>query len=398
MTAKKKSCFVQANNNPPTKGLHRARAAWNWLLNMLRRFLLLINLGVVVASLPLLAVAWIPPDRAWPLIFYPYLMLPLLLLHLSFVFWWALGRHKVYAFISLAVVLGGWPLHRTQWQEPIWGQNRDRDQGEIVVMSYNIGHFREATRAGIHVNECTNGIIRLIAGEQPDILCLQEYHSSDRGRGGVTDRLFKECGMQQGYFQRIGGRGLDSRSGMAIFSRHPIVLRRFVPFPGSISITSCQFADLKIGRDTVRVINFHLQSNLIEKSELAQIEAFSQDPKVEQTGSLRMVLGKIRHAARLRSRQAEHIGRLVRESPHPIILCGDLNDLPASYAYWQARVHLQDTYMEGGQFLGNTFAGGFPSFRIDHMFVDPSIEVTRHQVIRQRYSDHYPVVCSARLR
>jgi len=394
MPTKKKSCFVQADNNLAHNGLNRARAAWHWLRTLIRRFLLLINLGLVVATLPLLAVAYIPPDHAWPLIFYPYLMLPLLLAHIACVLWWTLSRHQVYALISLAVVLGGWPLHRTQWQEPGWGKGRD----ELVIMSYNVGHFREAERIGIKADDCSDGILRLITEEQPDILCLQEYHSSDRGRGGVTDRLFRDCGMQQGYFQRIGGGGTDSRSGMAIFSRHPIVLRRFVPFPGSISITSCQLADLKIGRDTVRVINFHLQSNLIEKSELAEIEAFSQDPKTEKTGSVRAVLAKIRQAARLRTRQAEHIGRLVRESPHPVVLCGDLNDLPASYAYWQARAHLQDAYMEGGQLLGTTFAGGFPSFRIDHMFVDPSIEVTRHRVIRQRFSDHFPVVCSARLR
>lgn len=394
MPAKKKSCFVPVDNNASNKGLQRARTAWNLLLTFLRRFLLLINLGVVVATLPLLAVAWIPPDRAWPLIFYPYLMLPLLLAHLAFILWWALGRHKVYALISLAVVLGGWPLHRTQWQEPGWDQERN----ELSIMSYNVGHFREGVRFGIEEAACMDGVIRLIAKERPDVLCLQEYHSSDRGRGGVTDRLFRECGMQQGYFQRIGGVGPEGRSGMAVFSRHPIVLRRFVPFPGSISITSCQFADLEIGRDTLRVINFHLQSNLIEKSELAEIEAFSQDPRAGQTSNVRTILGKIRHAARLRSRQAEHLGRLVRESPHPVVLCGDLNDLPASYAYWQARVHLQDTYMEGGQLLGNTFAGGFPSFRIDHMFADPLLEVTRHRVIRHRYSDHFPVVCSVRMR
>ena len=112
---------------------------------------------------------------------------------------------------------------------------------------------------------------------------------------------------------------------------------------------------------------------------------------------MRTVLGKIRHAARLRAQQAEHVGRLVRESPHPVVLCGDLNDLPSSYAYWQVRAHLRDTYMEAGQLLGNTFAGGFPSFRIDHIFADPKLRVTRHKVIRQRYSDHYPVLCSARL-
>jgi len=385
---------VQANSNKTHKGLQRARAAWNWLLTFLRRFLLLINLGAVVATLPLLAVAWIPPDRAWPLIFYPYLMLPLLLLHICFAIWWALGRHKIYCLISLAVVFGGWPLHRTQWQEPGWSKARSG----LVVMSYNVGHFREGERSGISTEDCTDGIVQLIKDEQPDILCLQEYFSSDRGQSGVTDRLFGACGMQQGYFQRIGKGGSNARSGMAIFSRHPIVLRRFVPFPGSISITSCQLADLKIGRDTVRVINFHLQSNLIQKSELAEIEAFSQDPKAEQAGSVRTVLGKIRQAARLRSKQAEHIGRLVRESPYPVILCGDLNDLPSSYAYWQARVHLQDSYMEGGQLLGNTYAGGFPSFRIDHIFVDPSIEITGHRVIRQHFSDHFPVVCSAQKR
>jgi len=384
---------VPADNNPHARPLNRLRTAWNWLLTFLRRFLLLINLGVVVVSLPILLVAWISPDRAWPLIFYPYLMLPLLLLHLAFAVWWALGRHKVYSLISVAVVLGGWPLHRTQWQEP----GRSKGNDELTIMSYNIGHFREAERFGIAEPACKDAIIQLIAGEGIDILCLQEYHSSDRGKGGVTDRIFRECGMLQGYFQRIGGEGSDVRSGMAIFSRHPIVLRRFVPFPGEISVTSCQLADIRIGNDTLRVINFHLQSNLIQKSELAEIEAFSQDPKSEKTGNVRTVLGKIRHAARLRAQQAEHVGRLVRESPHPVVLCGDLNDLPSSYAYWQVRAHLRDTYMEAGQLLGNTFAGGFPSFRIDHIFADPKLRVTRHKVIRQRYSDHYPVLCSARL-
>ncbi|NBU71947.1 MAG: hypothetical protein EBS53_10960, partial [Bacteroidetes bacterium] len=172
---------MPADNKPSHNSLQWARAAWNGLLTLLRRFLLLINIGVVVATLPLLAVAWIPPDRAWPLIFYPYLILPFLVLHSAFILWWALGRHKIYALISLAVVLAGWPLHRTQWQEPGWRQ----DQDDLVIMSYNVGHFREAERIGIDAGDCTEGVVQLIAAEQPDILCLQEYQSSDRGRGGV---------------------------------------------------------------------------------------------------------------------------------------------------------------------------------------------------------------------
>ncbi|MFK7903827.1 MAG: endonuclease/exonuclease/phosphatase, partial [Chitinophagales bacterium] len=72
-------------------------------------------------------------------------------------------------------------------------------------------------------------------------------------------------------------------------------------------------------------------------------------------------------------------------------------DTPTSFTYQTISNKLQDAFLESGLGLGGTYAGPLPSFRIDYVLLDPSFEVRSTEVIRKKYSDHYPVTCEFRI-
>ena len=82
---------------------------------------------------------------------------------------------------------------------------------------------------------------------------------------------------------------------------------------------------------------------------------------------------KIKDGFQRRAAQADSIHKSIKASPYPVSLCGDFNDTPASYAYETIRGDLRDAFIESGSGLGQTYIGDFPSFRIDHIFYDPSL-------------------------
>jgi endonuclease/exonuclease/phosphatase family metal-dependent hydrolase len=86
----------------------------------------------------------------------------------------------------------------------------------------------------------------------------------------------------------------------------------------------------------------------------------------------------------------------MNESPYPMVLCGDFNDLPNSYAYRKVRGNLADAFTELGSGVGNTYSGIVPTLRIDQIFIDPSFQVTQYFRHKKKLSDHYPVIVDVR--
>ncbi len=85
----------------------------------------------------------------------------------------------------------------------------------------------------------------------------------------------------------------------------------------------------------------------------------------------------------------------MNSSPYPVILCGDFNDPPFSYAYNTLSKDLNDTFIDEGKGTGATYIGKIPFFRIDFILYDKLLCIN-HEVINSKWSDHYPIM--ARLR
>ena len=88
--------------------------------------------------------------------------------------------------------------------------------------------------------------------------------------------------------------------------------------------------EVKIGEDTVTLINNHLESNKLTKADKAVYENMLKSPEKEKVKSgMRLLIRKLAEASAIRAPQADTIAHEITASPHPcIIVCGDFNDTP----------------------------------------------------------------------
>jgi endonuclease/exonuclease/phosphatase family metal-dependent hydrolase len=118
---------------------------------------------------------------------------------------------------------------------------------------------------------------------------------------------------------------------------------------------------------------------------------FDEDESIK-TGS-RRIFDKLKTAFAIRASQVDNLSYSISQSPHPVILCGDFNDTPNSYAYQQLTANLKDAFMESGKGFGNTYIGKLPSYRIDFILHDDHFASWNFYRELINLSDHYPVTC-----
>ena len=106
---------------------------------------------------------------------------------------------------------------------------------------------------------------------------------------------------------------------------------------------------------------------------------------------------KMNEAYNVRAKQADIVAKTIEQSPYPVIICGDFNDVPVSYTYTTIKQDLLDTYATVGTGYGNTYSHKLFPFRIDYIMVDPSFHPISSRAARVKYSDHYPVISTVGL-
>ncbi|MFZ9662132.1 MAG: endonuclease/exonuclease/phosphatase family protein, partial [Chitinophagaceae bacterium] len=162
-------------------------------------------------------------------------------------------------------------------------------------------------------------------------------------------------------------------------------------------------ADIKVGNDTFSVMNIHLQSYGFREPEyrdLAKIR--SQEDK--QLRATRNIFRKMRIAIEHRNRQADLLSEKIKNATYPLLICGDMNDVPASYAYKTIRGDMEDAFLENGFGLGKTFISGrsrvlgwLPTLRIDYIFHDERILSTQFKRLTKHQSDHHGLIADIEL-
>lgn len=238
--------------------------------------------------------------------------------------------------------------------------------------------------------------IAWLAASPADVLCLQEFyqepagtHSADGELFRVADRVGPGSGRQV-FVSKTLTNGIGAEFGLAIFSRLPIVGRGEISF-GRLSQNHAMWVDVAgPGRgDTVRVFNTHLQSMSLDEDDI--VAAGSSRAGFENKG--RGLLRRFVRGAAARAWQADTLLAHLRRSPYPVLLAGDLNDLPYSYAYSQLASDLQNAWATVGFGPGNTYHGRLPPLlRIDQQFAGPQWQVLDCRIHSEiPYSDHFPV-------
>lgn len=335
----------------------------------------MLNIGVSGLTFAAYTASYVSPFSYWPLAFLGLLYPWLALINFFFVLYWLLGKRKAWAILSLLTLFAGWGhlkgLIGIQWQNPKWDEH-----SKIRILSYNVRMFQPYPAKRVRMikpPEWKSSLDRY----HPDILCMQEY---DHSPAFNTTELCRQAGMAY-HVRKKGGE-------LAIFSKYPILNARTYMFSDMYGF---QFADIRHGEKTVRIYNVHLQSNSITGIAERVVEKGSLREK-STWRDIRGMLSRYRRAARIREEQAAVITRHIRSSPYPVILCGDLNDVPQSYVYHQVGANLQDAFQVGGRGLGITYAGPIPGLRIDVVLADPRLQVLSCRIGKAEFSDHRPIL------
>ena len=151
------------------------------------------------------------------------------------------------------------------------------------------------------------------------------------------------------------------------------------------------WADLKLGRDTVRVFCNHLRSTHIKSDDGEYLMNYRFLTDTARHKKLHSILSRLRYNSISRSHQVDTLEKLIAAAPRARIVCGDFNDTPLSYTYRLMSRGLQDAFRCKGRGYSHTFRGFYNTLRIDYVLVSDQFEVLSYEVPAVDFSDHRPV-------
>lgn len=347
-----------------------------------RRLLTLTNIALALLLGASYLALWVNPAHFW----LPSLLAlgaPLLIIaNLLFLILWIIFRRRA-VWIPLIALLLGIPF-MGRFVQLRTHSTADNQSGTLNILTYNVNLFRLYSWSA--KPPTPHDVANLCSQLQADIVCLQEFLTLDTG---FTDSMARALFGGHARIHYI--MQLKSRSyGLALFSHHPIVASGTILFPDTFN--GAMYCDIDLGHDTVRIYNIHLQSFRLGPRDLAFLRNPRITPERSSLRRIRSIAQRIRKALALRGQQTDTLQSHIARSPYPVIVCGDFNDSPISYAYQRLRGNLLDAFCEAGSGFGSTYRNLFPAYRIDYTFHTPSLKLLRCTAPSVPYSDHYPVL------
>ena len=302
-----------------------------------------------------------------------------LLLNVLFLLFWLVVYPK-FALCAVVGLLLCWGPIRVYC--PIHLGSAQAGNKSIKVLSYNTRWF-----GCIPLEK--NNIISYLKESDADIICLQEMDF-------WAELTHKEADK---FLSTYKYKHFNAKIHMGCYSRFPILSAKPVKYE-SESNGSMAYEMLVHG-DTVLVINNHLESYKLTGDDKAVYKQMVVHPNkhVVKKGSEQLIK-KLADAAAIRAPQAQAIQKYIKNQKHEkVIVCGDFNDSPMSYALRLLREDLQDAFATAGNGLGLSYhLNGF-YFRIDHILVSSHFKVTQCKVDNSiDDSDHYPIYCQIQLK
>lgn len=358
-------------------------------MKLIKRILLLLNYIAVFLLCLGYAAPYVDPSQFWPIAFVGLALPYVILVNVFFVLLWA-ARGNGKLFISLIVIALGYKSVPNLIQLDF--KNEEVPEETHSIMSFNVRVFdlylwtKEKTTR--------NQIFAFLEEEDPDILCLQEFYHAEQQDSNYNfktlDTLVQFLSAKNYHFHITTTNKEFYHFGLITFSKYPILNKGIVPFEG-LSDNASIYTDLKIDDDTVRIYNNHLASIKLDKYDYKAVQKMRENKYGTNWENTQLLLQKIKGGFELRAGQAEAIRQHIDNSPYPVVVAGDFNDSPTSFAYQKIRGDLKDAFVESGSGIGHTYIGDFPSFRIDYILHDKALSSYNFSTHDVQLSDHHPI-------
>lgn len=325
------------------------------------------------------------------------------LANIFFVVYWLFTRKKIRSLYSVITIVLLWGMLR-----PLIGfnyfssNNLKAEEGDLKVMTWNVHLFD----LGAWTNDETAKakIIDLINEEDPDILCLEEFYWDSDDNNMPYTGIIRNLGYPYVGFAKqytIPKRRMTIHApkkatidiGNIIFSKFPLSnIRSYdLGIPNYTMLSADAHIDSThgISLNVVHLTSVHFGEQEMEYlNEVRKKGLDGQDSRRSKS-----LLRKLSYAFAQRAGLANRIDSLKRFMDYPVVICGDFNDVPASYVYEKVKGGLADPFPEKGIGLGRTYRNIFPTLRIDYIFYDKNdMQAIGYGRRQESLSDHFPVI------
>lgn len=303
----------------------------------------------------------------------------MLVVNMLFLFFWLTFKWK-YAIIP---VVGYFLVYAPISIYMPFNMEKDVPKESIKILTYNVQGFTGMPR----YDGAFDRIYEYIKQCNADIVCLQEDLNSP---GVVRPRL----DSLYDYHDTIMV-GTKNANAIGIYTQYPIVKKERLPYQ-SKGNGSCAYY-LKVENDTIIVVNNHFESNHFSLDDRQEYKDMLKG-KVERDSletTSKMIFAKLADAAKVRAPQVETVHKYIEEHKrYPIIVCGDFNDNPISYAHRSMAEGLTDCYVETGKGIGLSYNQKGFFVRIDNIMCSDHFTPYNCKVDSKiDASDHYPMYC-----
>ncbi|KAA9040473.1 hypothetical protein FW778_00010 [Ginsengibacter hankyongi] len=360
--------------------------------NFFRSILILINIGVIIAYFITCLSPYVNTGEDWYLAF-PGLIFPLIFFALVlFIIIWIFLKSKWWWISSLVLLLGfqqiiaAFAFHIPREFSYVKAPNALR------VLQWNVSGWGTQNSES-HNDKTYKAIMMQIVQEQnADVLCFEEFTDNLDKNNFEPNNIstIENAGYPYHYFVATEYYKKDHATGIAIFSKYPIIDSASFSFNEGSTSEHLLFTDIKVSDKTFRVFTTHLQSVHFEGKDYRSLNNLKHAHESGLRDS-RTIVSKLKKGYVSRYKQAELVSKKIRESPYTAFICGDFNDVPNSSTYFKIKGNFQDAFLQKGSFIGRTFRFISPTLRIDYILADKRFKVTQYQRIKVPYSDHYPV-------
>jgi len=243
----------------------------------------------------------------------------------------------------------------------------------LRIMTYNVHSC-----IGMDGKIAPERIARVIAQHRPDVVALQELDVGRRRTARVDQAELIAKHLRMDFHFHAAMQVAEEQYGNAVLTHLPLRLIKRGPLPGlarkpGLEPRGALWVAIDLDGVEIQLVNTHLGLRAAERWQ--QIEAlFSRE--------------WLNHP----------------DCHRPVVLCGDFNAAPSSRVCLRIREFLRDAQIEFSDQARprRTFLGRYPVARIDHVFVDPGIQVVGIEVpstaLARVASDHLPLIAELGLR
>ena len=283
------------------------------------------------------------------------------------------------AVVIVGALMLSWPTLRLISPVNFGHSKADPDKTQLKVMTMNVTQFNWSK------GEPPSKNMRYILDEDADIVVIQEgllYYSYE---GLVTvkpmlQELYKKYPYRKKQYFDVG-----------ILSKYPF---EEVKSPVLAQDTLGYFIkawDVDAPGGNLRVVSMHLSSLRFTGNDSQLIE--SMNTPSGRKNRIRSVAQKLDVGFRSHARQAKAMRQLLDETPGDVLVMGDMNDTPGSFAYRTVcGEDLRDAWADTGFGPIYTFHDHHMYVKIDHILYRGDMKVLSCRCDKKGESDHYPLV------